>query len=474
MCRRAVLYLWTILVGLSVVGAGCAGEEFPTSSADGEHATQRAAVVSGTSKVTLCNLARYTRQTTVRLCGYATPGTDGSAIASAWFSVDGGAAIDVVPGNGGFVDTSVSLAEGTHAIRLYARSAAGNVTFEEKPVAVDVTPPVLKVLSPTSADVMTSTVVNVTSSVADATPVRVQTQWVQSSTVDSGVGTVTHTVDMVNRGYNTLLVRATDAAGNTSESRVSLYFCPSSDSACFASAHWAPVIVSTSQSTLPPGSGSVTLRVVASDPQSSPLSYSWTASVGTLGVPLNGSTTSEVAWTPPACVPAGTTPSVTATVTNALGVSVSTSFSLPGGCSSPVSTVFAVSPRATYSAPRVIDLASLGIKTGDRLRFEMVGDFSYVGIENEGSLGGVFSSTSTVAGRIDAGVHYNSSLFGYDIPEDFLISYVFHRGNEAANVNGIEVQVPAGARYVLVVMFDNVYGDNPVTDDDLGVRVTRL
>lgn len=146
-----------------------------------------------------------------------------------------------------------------------------------------------------------------------------------------------------------------------------------------------------------------------------------------------------------------------------------------GGCTSSASTIFPVSPRSTYTylEPRVVDLASLGIKAGDRIRFEMVGDFSYVGIENEGSLGGMFSSTPTRDGRIDAGVHFDSSPSGYDMPEDFLISYVFHRGNEAANVNGIEVEVPAGARYVLVVLFDSHYGDNPATDDDLGVRVTR-
>ncbi len=529
--RKAALSLWAFLVGLSVVGAGCVGEEPPPLAAGGEHVTQGAAVVSGTSKVTLCNLARYTRQPTVRLCGYTTPGTDGTAIASAWFSVDGGAAMDVVPGNGGFVDTSTSLAEGTHSIRLYARSVAGNLTFEEQRVTVDVTPPVLEVLSPTSADVLKSTVVNVTSSVSDATAVRVQTQWAQSSTVDSGVGTVTHAVDLVNRGYSTLLVRATDAAGNTSESRVRVYVCPSSDSACLTSAHWAPVIIRTSQSSpTVPASGGVTFRVAASDPQGSRLSYSWTASVGTLGVPLNRSTTSEVAWTPSACMPAGTTASVTVTVTNALGMSASASFSLPGGqgcalpevcldnpcganatcaalppngrtctcnpgftgdaelgctdinecavdnggCAPSAETVFAVSPLATSSAPRVIDLASLGIEAGERVRFEMVGDFSYVGIENEGSLGGVFSSTPTLSGRIDAGVHYNSSAFGFDLPEDFLISYVFQRPFRGQpNVNGIELEVPAGASYVLVMMFDSFYGDNPVTDDDLGVRVTR-
>ena len=338
MYRQASLLLLSLVVGL--VAGGCVGEELPTAATGRNLATQGAAVVNGASTVTLCNLPRYTAQTTVQLCGFTTPGSDGSAIASAWFSVDEGAAIAVVPGNGGFVDTSTFLAEGSHAIRLYAMSDAGNLTFEEKMVTVDVTPPVLQVLSPTSADVMVSTVVNVTSSVSDITPVHIQTQWGPSSTVDSGTGTVTHTVDLVNRGYNLLLVRAIDATGHTTEAVVTVYFCPTIDEACFASAHWAPAIVSTNQSThTVPVGGSVSFHVVASDPQSSPLSYSWTANVGTLGVPASDSTTSEVVWTPPACVPAGTSPSITATATNVVGGSASISFFLAaaGVCPPPSS-----------------------------------------------------------------------------------------------------------------------------------------
>ncbi len=230
MHRETKLLFLSFIAGLSVVTQGCAGDASPDS--DAELVTVGATVVNGTSRVTMCNLPLATRQTTVRLCGYATPGSDGSPIASAWFSVDGGAALSVVPGNGGFVDTSTSLAEGTHRLRLYAQSAAGNVTFEEKTVTVDLTPPSLTVRSPTSADKLRGTVVAVTSAVADATPVRVQTQWAQSSMVDSGVGSVTHTLDLINRGYSTLLVRATDAANNVTEVRVRVYVCFPGDPAC--------------------------------------------------------------------------------------------------------------------------------------------------------------------------------------------------------------------------------------------------
>ena len=243
MHRETKRLFWSFIVGLSVVTQGCAGDESP--DADADLVTVGASVVNGTSKVAMCNLPLATRQTTARLCGYVTPGSDGSPIASAWFTVDGGAALSVVPGNGGFVDTSTSLAEGTHRLRLYAQSAAGNVTFEEKTVTVDLTPPALTVRSPTAADKLPSTVVNVTSSAVDATAVRVQTQWGQSSTVDSGVGTVTHTLDLVNRGYSTLLVRATDAANNVTEVRVRVYVCFPEDAGCDA-----PVSSGTSCKTL--------------------------------------------------------------------------------------------------------------------------------------------------------------------------------------------------------------------------------
>ncbi len=192
MDRNAVGLLRCVVGVLAVAATSCGGELPPGATGGGDLVARTSAVINGASTVTLCNLPRATRQTTVRLCGYTTPGADGSAIASAWFSVDGGAPLFVVPGNGGFVDTSTVLTEGTHAIRLSARSAAGHLTFEEKTVTVDLTPPVLRVLSPTSADVLTHTVVNVTSSVSDASAVHVQTQRMQASTVDSGVGTVTH------------------------------------------------------------------------------------------------------------------------------------------------------------------------------------------------------------------------------------------------------------------------------------------
>jgi hypothetical protein len=96
-------------------------------------------------------------------------------------------------------------------------------------------------------------------------------------------------------------------------------------------AHAAPHITSTFQSELSVVAGRpVTLRVVAADPQARALIIRWSASTGTLSEPAQEAAQSEVEWTPPPCVLAGATPSITATVTNALGLSAATTFTLTG------------------------------------------------------------------------------------------------------------------------------------------------
>jgi hypothetical protein len=96
-------------------------------------------------------------------------------------------------------------------------------------------------------------------------------------------------------------------------------------------AHLSPRITSTFQSDLRVSAGSrVTFRVVASDPQARALLITWAANTGALGEAVAEATQSEVEWTPPPCVLTGTTPAITATVTNALGMSASTTFTLTG------------------------------------------------------------------------------------------------------------------------------------------------
>jgi hypothetical protein len=108
-----------------------------------------------------------------------------------------------------------------------------------------------------------------------------------------------------------------------------------------ATPSFPPQIETTSQSALTTAAGgSVGFAVSASDPQGSTLSFSWTASTGSLGTPVHEATLSQVTWTAPACVPAGTSASITITVTNAYGLTTSSSFTVnvQAGCSGLTST----------------------------------------------------------------------------------------------------------------------------------------
>jgi hypothetical protein len=65
--------------------------------------------------------------------------------------------------------------------------------------------------------------------------------------------------------------------------------------------------------------------VEAEDPQGSALGFVWSASGGTLSTPVHGATTSQVSWAAP-CASTGELPSVTVTVSNALGLSTPFTF----------------------------------------------------------------------------------------------------------------------------------------------------
>lgn len=98
-----------------------------------------------------------------------------------------------------------------------------------------------------------------------------------------------------------------------------------------AEAHAPPRITSTFQSELSAHAGRpVTLRVVASDPQARSLIIHWTSNTGALSQPVHEAAQSEVEWTPPPCATTDTVHSITATVTNAVGLTAVTTFTVSG------------------------------------------------------------------------------------------------------------------------------------------------
>ncbi|RKH29603.1 kelch-like protein [Corallococcus sp. CA041A] len=95
--------------------------------------------------------------------------------------------------------------------------------------------------------------------------------------------------------------------------------------------HFPPVIIRSyrSSDTATPGQV-LTYEVVASDPEGSALTFSWQATTGVPGTPASDASRSRVTWTAPACVSAGTPPTVTVTVTNAFNLTDTRSFEVTG------------------------------------------------------------------------------------------------------------------------------------------------
>ncbi|WP_244237814.1 RCC1 domain-containing protein, partial [Corallococcus llansteffanensis] len=150
-------------------------------------------------------------------------------------------------------------------------------------------------------------------------------------------------------GTCTLTVVASDGRGGQGTGSLGIYVATSPTTGRFP-----PEVEDAFQSvaSVPAGGETVVFRVRMKDPQGSALSFAWATSTGTLGTATSAATTSQVLWTAPACVPAGATPTVTATVTNALGLSTRVAFDLQGG------TACAVSPGARLVAGGFHNLAA--------------------------------------------------------------------------------------------------------------------
>jgi hypothetical protein len=103
----------------------------------------------------------------------------------------------------------------------------------------------------------------------------------------------------------------------------------------------------------------LTFEVEASDPANSALGFAWTASVGTLGTASTSATVSRTTWTAPACLTSGSSASLTATVTNALGAKAARSFTVTDlpACSS--GTPAGWSTTGSMGTPRRYHTATL-------------------------------------------------------------------------------------------------------------------
>jgi hypothetical protein len=143
----------------------------------------------------------------------------------------------------------------------------------------------------------------------------------------------------------------------------------------------------------------------------------------------------------------------------------------------PKQTFLRTEPQDVSLAPAIIDLTSLGAQPGSKIGLQEVGSFTYdFRLPETGKLlNAVFSSTNavlaaTTANRvpdaISASLTYVSDptvnlRLPTDIPNDFAFDNV-----------GMLIQVPAGARFLIIGVPDGWYSDNADADGDLGVRLT--
>ena len=152
----------------------------------------------------------------------------------------------------------------------------------------------------------------------------------------------------------------------------------------------------------------------------------------------------------------------------------------------PAFTIVGIDARCTFlrsngevAAPSwPINLENLGLKAGDLIQLDALGDFSYSRGQQPDEVTamiGVFSSNTTllpadwlkrVEGAIDAGAEIATppTMVGSretDIAQDFPIA-------------SLKIRIPAGARYLFVAAPDIFYSDNEDPDADYAVRITRL
>ena len=112
----------------------------------------------------------------------------------------------------------------------------------------------------------------------------------------------------------------------------------------------APTVGNSSQSSMSSKPGQrVTFDVMASDPEGGPLSFSWQASLGALVTVEDTETSSRAQWKAPLCLPPGTSARITVTITNAAGLSASTTFSVAGETACPAWTLTGSTATARQS-----------------------------------------------------------------------------------------------------------------------------
>ncbi len=151
--------------------------------------------------------------------------TDTSGIAGYYYKVDSGSETWTTL-------TTVTLpaqSDGTHTFYVKAKDNAGNIgTYGSHSFSIDTTLPTISITSPTDGQIFTTSIIIVSGTASDdiglsKAEVKVGTgSWQIASGTASWITSVTLT-----SGSNTIYAKATDTAGNTQETSVTITYSPS-------------------------------------------------------------------------------------------------------------------------------------------------------------------------------------------------------------------------------------------------------
>ncbi|WP_338867748.1 FG-GAP-like repeat-containing protein [Myxococcus stipitatus] len=165
----------------------------------------------------MCDVPRYTSAAQVKACGWATASPGGAPISVVLLSINGGAPIRLTPdAGGGHVIEWLTLSEGHYTLTLTVIATDGAIATQSRQVTVDRTPPLLRAVGPNPNQPQPRTV-DILTEVTDLTPVQVVANWVNTTSVGAGTNVATNRVTFSSAGNHLVLIRATDAAGNTAE-----------------------------------------------------------------------------------------------------------------------------------------------------------------------------------------------------------------------------------------------------------------
>ena len=153
--------------------------------------------------------------------------------------------------------------------------------------------------------------------------------------------------------------------------------------------------------------------------------------------------------------------------------------------------VFPLDSRATFyltkddssaQPPLVVDLQSLNVQAGDKIRLEILGHFSYWNNSNPATDVSaetcfIFSSSNTV---LDSSVRNRipGALASEAMPYTSTTTWVSNLPTDIdfdfGTSGSLEITVPTGASYLMACTFDGYYGDNQDLDHDYRLRITKI